>query len=203
MESLMTTRDEIQLRFQSNLQRVRNVVGVYTSSSEKRKGRRAVQESDILRAAVVLLHATLEDLLRSLAEWKLPTAPAEALSDIPLVGTKGKKTLGLQEIAGFRGRRVDEVIALSVTEYLERSSYNHPGDVKAVLNSIGLEESIVDGFATDLAAMMTRRHWIAHRADRNPQRGPGHHQAKSLSNAVVAGWIETVERFGIGVLSRV
>src|SRR5947208_1955802 len=117
MESLMSMREEIQLRFQSNLQRVRNVVGVYASGSEKRKGRRAVQESDILRAAVVLLHATLEDLLRSLADWKLPTAPPEALADIPLAGTKGKKTLGLQELAGFRGRRVDDVIALSVTEY--------------------------------------------------------------------------------------
>src|SRR4051794_3623528 len=164
-------RDEIKLRFHSNLQRVKNVVGVYTSSSEKRKGRRAVQESDILRAAVVLLHTTIEDLLRSLAEWKLPTARPEALADIPLVGTRGKKTLGLQELAGFHGRPVDEVIALSVTEYLERSSYNHPGDVKAVLNSIGLEESIVDGFAKDLAILMARRHWIAHSADRNPLRG--------------------------------
>jgi hypothetical protein len=203
MESMTSMREEIQLRFQSNLQRVRNVVGVYTSGSNKRKGRRAVQESDILRAAVVLLHATLEDLLRSLADWKLPTAPPEALSDIPLVGTKGKKTLGLQELAGFRGRPVDEVIALSVSEYLERSSYNHPGDVRAVLNSVGLMESIVDGFAKDLAAMMARRHWIAHRADRNPKRGTGHHIAKSLSNAVVARWIETVERFGMSVLSRV
>jgi hypothetical protein len=203
MECLMTMREEIELRFQANIQRVRNVVGVYTSGSEKRKGRRAVQESDILRAAVVLLHATLEDLLRSLAEWKLPSAPPEVLSEIPLAGTRGKKSLGIQELAGFRGRSVDEVISLSVSEYLERSSYNHPGDVRAVLSSVGVDELIVGSFAKRLAAMMARRHWIAHRADRNPLRGPGPHKTKSLSIAELTRWVDTVERFGKSVLSRV
>ena len=37
----------------------------------------------------------------------------------PSAGTRGKKNLGLQELAGFRGQSVDEVIALSVSEYLE------------------------------------------------------------------------------------
>jgi len=199
----MTIREEIQTRFNGNLQRVRNIVGLYTASTRKRKGRPAVQETDLLRAAVVLLHATLEDLLRSSAAWKLPTAAAGVLSEIPLAGSRGNKSLGLQELAAFRGRSVDEVISRSVSEYLERSSYNHPGDVKAILEKIGIEKSIVDGFAATLAVMMARRHLIAHRADRNPIRGPGHHEAQSLSSSAVTRWIDTVERFGTAVLSRV
>jgi hypothetical protein len=199
----MTTQEEIEGRFQSNLQRVRNVVEVYTSSFEKRKGRRPVQETDILRAAVVLLHATLEDLLRSLAEWKLPTAKSEALLEIPLAGTRGKTRFGIQELAGFRGMTVESVIRDSVYEYLEKTSYNHPGDVKSLLEKIGLEPRIVDAHAVRLAAMMSRRHWIAHRADRNPSEGSGHHRVKGLSNLTVSEWIETVEQLGNGVLSEV
>ena len=62
----------IRQRFGENLDRVRNLVSLYSSSVGVGQGRRTVQDADILRAAVVLLHATLEDLLRSLAEWKLP-----------------------------------------------------------------------------------------------------------------------------------
>jgi hypothetical protein len=71
------------------------------------------------------------------------------------------------------------------------------------LESIGLDKSIVNGFDTKLAAMMARRHWIAHRADRNPMRGTGHHEAKSLSIAEITRWIDTVERLGEAVLSQV
>ena len=79
---------------------------------------------------MVLLHATLEDLLRGLAEWKLPTAPATSLDRIPLAGSgKPKERFALVDLAEFRGQTVDAVIAQSVDAYLERSSYNHPGEI--------------------------------------------------------------------------
>jgi hypothetical protein len=194
--------EEIRNRFQSNLARVRNILAVYLSGPGKGRGRRGVQETDLLRAAVVLLHATLEDLLRSLAEWKLPMASPESLAEIPLAGTKRGTRVGLQELAGFRGRTVDEVIADSVKEHLEKSNDNHPGDVKSTLEQIGLDPRIVDGYSAELAAMMTRRHWIAHRADRNTRRGAGHHPTKSLPSLAVSRWIDAVEQFGQDILSR-
>ena len=51
--------------------------------------------------------------------------------------------------------------------------------------------------------MMSRRHWIAHSADRNSKKGPGHHPVTSLSNAMVTYWMRTVERFGNELLSRI
>ncbi len=151
-------RDEIRVRFRDNLGRVRNLVELYSTSSGRGRGRRNVPESDILRAAVVLLHATLEDLLRSLAEWKLPAAKPEVFAEIALVGTKGRTKFGLQELADFRGKTVDEIIADSVKEHLERTSYNHPGDVKNTLGNIGVVLKIDDDDAAELAAMMSRRH---------------------------------------------
>jgi hypothetical protein len=50
------------------------------------RGRPSVAAIDILRAYVVLLHASMEDLLRSVLAWKLPSAKPEHLEEVPLVG---------------------------------------------------------------------------------------------------------------------
>jgi len=197
-----TILGEIQDGFHDNLDRVRNLVGLYTASARKGRGRHAVQESDTLRAAVMLLHATLEDLLRSLADWKLPAAAPEALAEVPLSGLKRGARFGLQELAAFRGQTVDQVIARSVSEHLERSSYNHPGDLEATLVAIGCKIKIERDKRIELAAMMSRRHWIAHCLDRNPKKGSGHHRVKSLSILVVTRWIDAVERLGQDILSE-
>jgi hypothetical protein len=199
----MTIVDEIRERFLDNLDRVKSMVAIYESQAGQGTGRRAVGLTDLLRSAVVLLHATLEDLLRSLCEWKMPGANPDAFSEIPLVGTRGKLRFGVSELAGFRGKTVDEVITQCVNEYLEKSSFNHPGDIKAALERIGIKATLSDRDVRTLAAMMTRRHWIAHRADRNTSRGPGQHPVTSLSNAMIAHWMRTVERFGNELLSRV
>jgi hypothetical protein len=199
----MAIRDEIRDRFWKNLDRVKRMLRTYESSVGKGKGRRSVAQTDILRAAVVLLHASLEDLLRSLCEWKMPGANPEAFAEVPLVGTRGKTRFGLQELALFRGQTVDAIITESIVEFLEKSSFNHPGDVKSALEKIGVDPTIVTEPASDLAAMMSRRHWIAHRADRNTQRGSGHQAVISLSSTMVSRWVTTVETFGRELLSRI
>jgi hypothetical protein len=176
----MAIQDEIHDRFHDNLERVRGLVESYESSGRRGSGRRSVKETDLLRAAVVFLHATLEDLLRGLCEWKMPSANPDAFSDIPLVGTRGKTRFGLTELAGLRGRTVDEIITESVTEFLEKETYNHPGDIKAALEMIGIDAKIVNKYSRPLAAIMSRRHWIAHRADRKRFRRPGDHPVMSL-----------------------
>jgi hypothetical protein len=185
----MATVDEIRMRFEGNLDRVRNIIAIYSKLTGGGQGRRAVQDSDLLRAAVVLLHATLEDVLRSLAE-------------VPLVGMKGKTKFGMSDLVGFRGRTVDDVISQSVGEYLERSNYNNPGDIRLLFDRIGVPSSAVDPYAAHLNAMMSRRHWIVHRADRNTLSGAGQHGAKSISTRAVQSWVETVEQFGRSILAR-
>jgi hypothetical protein len=195
-------REEIGVRFHVNLSRMRSRVALNTSSPRKGLGRRPVQDSDLLRSAVVLLHAALEDLLRSLAEWKLPTARPEIFAEVPLAGTRGKIRFGLQDLAGFRGQSVGDIISQSIKEHLERSNFNHPGDIKAVLESIGLDPRIIDPVAAELAAMMSRRHWIAHRVDWHQDKERGRHQVKSLSNLTVTRWLVAVENFGQEVLLK-
>jgi len=192
---------EIETRFAANLERVRHLVDAYQGAADG-QGRRPVVTTDVLRAAVVFLHATLEDLLRSLLEWKLPQAAAVHLKDVPLTGKKPRSTFTLDDLAPFRGKSVDDLIARSVLENLERSNFNDPGEVEGVLERIGLPRVLLDPYRDKLGPMMKRRHWIVHRADRNTATGRGHHAAGTLQQAAVEAWSEALRQFGADVLAR-
>lgn len=196
---------QIEERFRGNLDRVRNVVKLYVSVTGQAAGRPSVQESDLLRAAVVLLHASLEDVLRGLAELRLPQSAAEILALIPLdgFGNNRKTNFTLGNLAAFRGNTVDEVISRSVVAMLERKHYDDLGDVKRQLQEISINPGLADQFATSLSALISRRHQIAHRADRNDSGGSGQHQARSISRATVDSWIRSVEMFGRALLESV
>jgi hypothetical protein len=69
--------DEIRQRLRDNLVRVEHII----ESTESVPGSTAAPiKSDLLRAAVVFLHATMEDVLRSGLERELPRAAPEHLS---------------------------------------------------------------------------------------------------------------------------
>jgi hypothetical protein len=200
----MTEREEIEGRFSTNLERVRGLVELYKGQSSRGQGRKAVMVADLLRVAVVLLHATLEDLLRSLAEWKLPTAPALSLEKIPFTTLdKPSDKINLAELARFRGRSVDEVIADSIEKHLERSSFNNLPEIMDLLGRIEIKVNFPKDVKGNLAIMINRRHWIAHRADRNWSSGAGHQSARTISRSIVERWIGAVETFGALVLERV
>ena len=159
--------------------------------------------SDILRSAVVFLHATLEDFLRSLLEWKLPTAQASYLKDVPLAGKKPRSTYTLDDLALFRGSTVNDLISRSVADHLDRSNFNDPGEVAAVLERIGLLPSLLDPYRGKIGPLMKRRHWIVHRADRNTATGSGQHAALGLQKATVETWLNAVKQFGTSVLNQI
>jgi hypothetical protein len=192
---------EIETRFAANLERVQHLMDVYQGAAAG-PGRRPVETTDVLRAAVVFLHATLEDLLRSLLEWKLPLAAAVHLKDVPLAGKRPRSTFTLDDLAPFRGTSVDDLIARSVLENLERSNFNDPGEVEGVLERIGLPKVLLDPYRDKLGPMMKRRHWIVHRADRNTATGRGQHATHALQQAAVETWSEALKQFGADVLAR-
>lgn len=193
-------KDEIMQRFESNLSRVRHLVTAYEGALPGTQGRPSVATTDILRAAVVFLHAALEDLLRALLEWKLPLAKAEQLDDVQLLGEKLRKYT-LADFAKHRGSTVDDVVARSVRFSLERSNFNSVQEVAAALVKANVDQKIVDPYASHLEAMMKRRHWIVHRADRNDARGLGQFPARSLHPATVKTWLASVESFAQSLLA--
>lgn len=195
-------------RFRRNLGRVRYLLIVYDQVCGVAQGRPSVQEADILRAAVVFLHASLEDLLRNLAAWRLPFATSEVLSQIPFAGDDGRKTtLNLGDLARHRGQSVEDVISESVIAHLGRSNYNDSEDVAKLLVQIGLPQDprkrLMDAHAARLNPIMSRRHQIVHRLDRNDSSGRGHHDALSIGKVDIERWIGVIQRFGEQLLSEV
>jgi hypothetical protein len=188
-------RNEIDNRFRSNLTRVRALVAVYQERAGAGSGRSDVQTTDLLRAAVVFLHATMEDALRSVLAWKWPLTDARAqLKDIGvLVGGEPQQKVTLADLIAHRGSSVDDVIRASIGAYLEKSNFNNLGDVKAALVRSGLDVALVAPYERPLAAMMARRHLIVHRVDRHDVQGSGHHAAASLGQSMMWSWIAAVE----------
>jgi hypothetical protein len=191
-------KEQISQRLQENIGRVKNLVGIYhTHLQGSGSGRRGHLETDVLRAATVFLHATLEDFLRSLSYWKLPVAKKDVIDKIPLVGSKGNASkFFLGELVAHKGKSVDTLIKESVDQYLEKSNYNNIEEIKFLLASIGVDSAKINNEIDALIDIMNRRHQIVHRADIDNTGGQGNHRVKSISVTVVNKWIESVEIFG-------
>jgi len=199
-------KDKLRQTLDANLARVESLVSSYESHPDARgRGRKDTAVLDILRAAVVLLHASLEDLLRGIAEWKLPSASKEVLDEIPIVGRdSATKKLTLGDFVVHRGKTVDTVFEESVESYLQRSNYNNTDDIAKVLGSVDIDVSKVNSRFSDLQVMMLRRHQIVHRADRKAKvSGSGDHAVSAINKHLVRSWATAVREFGIAVLAEV
>lgn len=200
------SKQDIQERFGANIARVRALVTTYDALAGTGAGRATVAHADVLRAAVILLHAALEDLLRSLEELRLPTATPGAFAQVRFVLSAGSlkevsERFTLVDLAPYRGQSVDEVFRVAIDKHLANSNYNNVGEVKQALTRVGISYAISNTDAAALETMMKRRHWIAHRADVNPSSGRGHHGAQSIGRGLISSWIDVVEPFGRSVLN--
>lgn len=185
---------EIDSRFDLNIARVERQVAAYVQARGAGKGRRKLSQTDLLRAAVVMLHASLEDFLRSLCAWKFPTSGTGVLDGIPLVKTKGKVKFNLADLHALRGKSVLEVIAESISEYLNHMSYNNTSEVMAVLEQLRVPTAPLKVLLPRLDEAMKRRHHIVHQADRQTEHGRGFGKAKAIDETMVNGWLSAVRR---------
>jgi hypothetical protein len=166
-----------------------------------------VQKADLLRAAVVFLHAAFEEYLRGLATLYYPNASEAALNDIPLAGLacRGRpEKFFLGKLIRHRSKSVEQVIRESVAEYLAQSNFNDVSDVTSLLES--LEVPITDrmrGTFPVLQQLMKRRHQIVHKADRVDGRSPGKQRATSISLRQIDDFVEAIQEFSVGVTAYV
>lgn len=190
--------DQIRSTLEQNLTRVENLVSTYEGHPDVQgQGRKPAHVLDTLRAAVVFLHASLEDVLRTIARWKLPEANQDTLNKIPLTGqgANPKKFL-LGDLAPHRGKTIDELIAKSVEESLQQSNYNNTNEIATLLAAVEVNVENVNGNFPQLQEMMERRHQIVHRADRQGQvAGSGDHQIQSINKNTVREWAIAVRSF--------
>ncbi len=198
--------DDIVFIYDGNLGRIKNLLNLYENLTGNQRGRRTTQSTDILRSAVVFLHATMEDFLRSLLKLRLPLEIEPKLKDIPLYGpTRDDKQakFSLAYLSKFRGQTVDEVVEKSVHSYLDRQSFNNSSDISASLMRIGLYITpAMQSCYSVLDNMIKRRHLIVHQTDKEIRRGRGFHSTKSISTRDVKLWIKRVDTFVKEILNQ-
>jgi hypothetical protein len=196
-------KDEIEKRFKRNLKRVESLSAVYEKHSGGGQGRRSVEAADTLRAATVFLHATLEDLVRSVEEWKLPECDEDCLNGIALAGaTPHSEKFALGKLAAHRGSTVDSLIAASVRDHLAQKSYNDVETIASALQRVGVALDAARPSFSTLSTLIARRHNIVHRTDRDDTAGKGHHGTKSIGRQALLAWIAAVRSFGDAVLKQ-
>ncbi|WP_148214270.1 HEPN domain-containing protein [Robiginitalea biformata] len=160
------------------------------------RGRKSTSQLELLRATVVFAHSTLEDFMRSIQAWKMPSTKSDHLNDVWLLENPRKTKFSIQEIYQFRSMKVEDLIEKSIKSYLDFQSYNQPTDLAKAIQSSGLTVSDeIKELFPKLAPLMSRRHHIVHQADRNNKVGSGHHKYKSLNLREVKDWISTIDSF--------
>jgi len=154
-------------RIDQNLSRVENLIAIYEDDSDRSQIlRRRPHDTDILRAAVVLLHASLEDFLRGVLQWRLPTSPKDEIDSVPLLGQTQRHPakFSLGALVEFRDWSVASLIDQSIKSYLDSwATFNDAGQVRAAISQSGLD---ADGFDYgSINEMIERRHNVVHKAD--------------------------------------
>lgn len=192
--------------FDKNIARVSALTKIYDSLPAAVKGRSAGAGADVLRAGVVLLHASLEDLLRRIAKYRLPMGE-DSLKQIPLVGCAPREKFTLSELMRLRGKTVDEVLSDSVRDFFDSSvTFNNVADIAAVLERCGIKQARIKTFYPALAELIARRHHIVHRADvlrpqpRTDNAVDVRHRMQPLGVRELRRWISITRRFGQGIL---
>lgn len=160
----MALAEGTQRRVRRNHERVRSLVGlagmmIHTAGDEE-------IGQDVLRAATVLLHASLDDFLRTVAKENWPRLSRERLKLVPLPAKRPGEKITFLDLRDLQGRTVDDLVRESVFAHLDATSFNQKNQVAELLGELGIPA--LGAKANDLKPLMKRRHHIVHQADKDP-----------------------------------
>ena len=175
------------------LARVENLLAVYDLARKTLPANRGTPMSDILRSAVVFLHAVLEGSVRYIAGARLPEATEAVLNDIPLAGMGRATKFGLGSLVVHRGTSVNALLAASVEAHLARESFNSVTEILAMLQRCGVDTSKLRLRCAILDQMIQRRHKIVHEGDHVKDRKRWSQAPRELSRRQVEVWFRSVQ----------
>lgn len=159
---------------------------------------------DILRAAVVLMHAYLEDFLRTIARSLLPAGDENCLAGIPLAGLSGRPDkFHLGKLVHHKGKSVDEVLRESVSEHLDRSNFNSTQELALLLEKLGFDVAEHSQEFPLINHMIQRRHYIVHRADRVKATDSDNYVLQPILGIDVRLYLESTTSFMSGLMRPV
>lgn len=181
----------VRTRFEFNIKRVRGLVTAFGADKDENR--------DILRAAVVLLHATLEDALRGMLLWKLPDAPAEVLKGVVFNGlfpgtTDRLEKISFAQLLQHRTKSVEDVCRAALKAHLNHESFNDRQDVARALLRLGIPVKDYGKLLDQIEPAILRRHQIVHQCDRAPAE-EDYGKRQPIASEEVEGWIGVISQF--------
>ena len=192
-------------RITVNLVRVENLVMLWRKVYPNIPKEFALFKDDLLRSAVVFLHATLEDFLRYIGMLYLPNSSEETLNRIPIAGTsdslRPEKFL-LGKLVEHRGKMIDQLISESVAAHLERVSFSDTTEISRLLEAAGVELESVRPHFSKLSELTARRHNIVHRGDLIDSSTDEPRDATPIASDVVMEWHAAVKAFISAVIAQ-
>lgn len=189
-------------RFNLNVERVQNLITIFEDLEADN-----ARSRDVLRGAVMLLHASLEDVLRQLLLYRMPSAPVELLtmffSDRRDNDNPKPDKMNIGELAKLHNVSVADEIKRRMTSRLATSHYNNVNDVLEVLTILGFDKRDVSHRVRSLSLgeLMSRRHLIVHRSDREEANVDGanrkrksHGLPRRIDVTTVTKWLTDVKK---------
>ncbi|MBW3532985.1 HEPN domain-containing protein [Shewanella sp. NKUCC06_TVS] len=154
--------------FGENITRVENLIEAYNELEANKIGDIQLRK-DVLRASIVFMHSSLEEVVRNLFLLRLPNGNTKNLNKIPFAGhetTHRPKEILLGNLKAFSGMLVDNIILRSINEYVDTMSINGSNQLAECLEIADVQIVPLRKYFTSLDSLMKRRHQIVHQMDR-------------------------------------
>jgi uncharacterized protein YegP (UPF0339 family) len=154
--------------------------------------------SDALRAAVVFLHSSLEEVVRHLYIKKMPNASKESLDKIPFLAHEAShrpKSIQLGDLIPYRGQFVENIIADSIEKYVDNLNVNNSTQLVECLKVVNIDPGPFRSHLKKLDELMRRRHQVVHQMDRASELDPLSEPINKISYLAVETWMLTVKQF--------
>jgi hypothetical protein len=182
--------------FQENQRRVENLI---LAADDLVAASRGEISQDVLRAAVVFLHSSLEEIIRNLYVRRLPNVRnVENLNKIPLLTNPPSirpTQILLGQLASFGGMFVENVIIKSIEAFVDSFNLNNTNQLAQSLKLAEIELVDLEPYFADLNRLMARRHQIVHQMDRTNELDPLTAPLSPIGADTVRQWKVALEGF--------
>ena len=189
--------------FNANLERVDSLCNIYTKMKDDRfSDGKDYKLTDMLRAAIVMLHSAFEEYYRNVIKQWLPTkGDKKALETIALpddVGNKGTTKYTLYSLMDFKDKTINDLFLTAINEYMSRQSFNSFDEICKWSCKIGLDlsnfKSLPKKYYDDIDKAVHRRHKIVHEADTSRNNEKQTDRLTPIMPGTVLQWKEAYQK---------
>lgn len=188
-----------------NLSRVNSLLGLFEKSSQVNLGSDD-ERSELLRAVVVFLHSSVEEVVRNLFVDRLPYAPTETLNELTYSAygptNKSKGAMLGDLLLHHGGRLVENVIIDAINAHIDRLNINNSEQLVAQLQKVKIDAEPLRPLLGKLDQLMRRRHQIVHQMDREDTLDPNTRPISPIDRDSVRTWADSVEKFHAEIIRQ-